>query len=152
MRRIKQLGNRALVQAEKMGNVLVDTFHLIGLFVIGGTIVWSAAVEYVHIMGQGYASLKDILMLFIYLELGAMVGIYFKTHRLPVRFLLYIAITALTRVLAVDVKTMDTITLLSVTGAIFILSVAVLVIRAGSHLFRDDGADSKSANKPEEIV
>ena len=31
-------------------------------------------------------------LLFIYLELGAMMGIYFKTERLPVLFLLYIAI------------------------------------------------------------
>jgi hypothetical protein len=38
-------------------------------------------------------------LLFIYLEIGAMVGIYFKTTRLPVRYLLYIAITALARVL-----------------------------------------------------
>ena len=33
-----------------------------------------------------------------------MVGIYFKTRRLPVRFLIYIAITALTRMLTVDIK------------------------------------------------
>ncbi|MFC1357094.1 MAG: hypothetical protein G8D58_10720 [gamma proteobacterium symbiont of Phacoides pectinatus] len=51
--------------------------------------------------------MKDVLLLFIYLELGAMVGIYFKTKRLPVRFLIYIAITALTRLLAIDVKVME---------------------------------------------
>ena len=33
-------------------------------------------------------SIKDILLLFIYLELAAMVGIYFKTKKLPVRFLM----------------------------------------------------------------
>ena len=38
-------------------------------------------------MEEGYAKLKDILLLFIYLELGAMVSIYFKTHQLPVQFL-----------------------------------------------------------------
>jgi len=37
--------------------------------------------------------------LFIYLEIGAMIGIYFKTTRLPVRYLIYVAITALGRVL-----------------------------------------------------
>jgi Phosphate-starvation-inducible E family len=40
---------------------------------------------------QGRASLGDILLLFIYLEIGAMVGIYFKTTHLPVRYLIYIA-------------------------------------------------------------
>ena len=38
-------------------------------------------------------------LLFIYLEFGAMVGIYFKTTRRPVRYLIYIAMTALGRVL-----------------------------------------------------
>lgn len=100
---------------------------------IGATIIWSGVYAYLDIMKQGYAGLKDILLLFIYLELGAMVGIYFKTHRLPVQFLIYIAITALSRHLVIDVQKVDTefqlyllviicgcITLLS--GAIFILS------------------------------
>ena len=52
----------------------------------------------------GHARLEDILLLFIYIELVTMVGIYFKTDRLPVLFLLYIAITAMTRFLAVDIK------------------------------------------------
>ncbi len=33
-----------------------------------------------------------------------MVGTYFKTHRLPVQFLIYIAITALSRHLVIDVQ------------------------------------------------
>lgn len=80
---------------QKIGNSMVDVFHFLALFVIGGTVVWSAAYEYMHMMDKGYAALKDILLLFIYLELGAMIGIYFKTHRLPVQFLIFIAITAL---------------------------------------------------------
>ena len=78
---------------ERFGNFAVDTFHLLGLFVIGGTIVWSAIHTYVYeIMNKPYASLDDILLLFIYLELGAMVGIFFRTHRLPVIFLLFISL------------------------------------------------------------
>lgn len=69
---------------QKMGNILVDVFHYLALFIIGATVVWSAAYEYLQMMGKGHAALKDILLLFIYLELGAMIGIYFKTHRLPV--------------------------------------------------------------------
>jgi len=30
---------------------------------------------------KGHITIDDILLLFIYLELGAMVGIYFKTNR-----------------------------------------------------------------------
>jgi protein PsiE len=102
------------------------------LFVIGATIVWSAAYEYLGIMQDGYASLKDILLLFIYLELGAMVGIYFKTHRLPVQFLIYIAITALSRHLVIDVQKVSDefhlYLLLSITASITMLSLAILVL------------------------
>ena len=50
-------------------------------------------------LSKGRAELSDILLLFIYLEMGAMVGIYFKTTKLPVRHLFYVAMTALGRVL-----------------------------------------------------
>jgi len=53
---------------------------------------------------SGFASLKDILLIFIYLKLGAMTGIYFKKHRLPVIFLIYNAITAITRFMVIDMK------------------------------------------------
>ncbi|HMK14088.1 MAG TPA: phosphate-starvation-inducible PsiE family protein [Burkholderiales bacterium] len=117
---------------QKIGSVLVDVFHYLALFVIGATIVWSAIYEYIRIMQSGHAALENILLLFIYLELGAMVGIYFKTHRLPVQFLIYVAITALSRHLVVDVqKVSDTYhlyLLLSITGAIVILSFALLIL------------------------
>ncbi len=110
------------------GNGLVDAFQLMGLFVIGGTVVWAAVHEYLQMIGQGRAGLDGILLLFIYLELGAMVGIYFKTSHLPVRFLLYIAITALTRLLAIDAKTMPDQHILVITGAIVLLVMAVATI------------------------
>ena len=118
-------------KAEAFGNAMVDTFHILALFIIGATIVWSAATEYITIIDAGSAHLKDILLLFIYLELLAMVGIYFKTKKLPVIFLIYIAITALTRVLTVDIKTMDTWHMVALTGSIFILTLSGLILSAG---------------------
>ncbi len=122
--------NKQKVQA--FGDLMVDLFHFLALFVIGATIVWSAIYEYLHIMHNGHAKLKDILLLFIYLELGAMVGIYFKTHRLPVQFLIYIAITALSRHLVIDVqKVSDNFhlyLLLSITLSIVLLSFSILVL------------------------
>jgi len=79
-------------------------------------------------IAQGRAGLDGILLLFIYLELGAMVWIYFKTSHLPVRFLLYIAITALTRLLAIDAKAMPDQHILVITGAIVLLVMAVATI------------------------
>jgi protein PsiE len=101
---------------DRLGNSLVSGFQLAALFVIGATIVWSAAHDYLEMVEAGHARLDDILLLFIYLELGTMVGIYFKTDRLPVLFLLYVAITAMTRFLAVDVKALPIGSLLVVTG------------------------------------
>jgi len=55
---------------EVFGNALVALFHNLGLFVIGATVVWAAVQTYMPMMEAGHASLKDILLLFIYLELG----------------------------------------------------------------------------------
>jgi phosphate starvation-inducible membrane PsiE len=66
-----------------------------------------------------------------------MVGIYFKTTRLPVRYLIYVAITALGRVLVeiVGAEHPTGIDILVITGAILLLSFAVLVLRFGSYRF-----------------
>ena len=138
---------------ESTGNLLVDLFHMAALFVIGATVVWSAIVEYIGIMNQGYADLKDILLLFIYLELGAMIGIYFKTRRLPVQFLIYIAITALARHLVIDMQKVSTEfdikLILAIVVAILVLSLSILVFaytarrfgRPEDNLAEEDSAD-----------
>lgn len=129
-------------KAESAGNVMVEIFHILALFVIGLTIIWSAVVEYIHIVQAGHPSLKDILLLFIYLELVAMVGIYFKTKKLPVIFLIYIAITALTRVLTVDIKEMSWEHILTFTGAILMLAIAGMVLSFGKPAWlRKQGTD-----------
>ena len=115
--------------AEKIGNQLIDAFVLAALFVLGGTIVWSAGYAYLGMMDQVYGSISDILLLFIYLELGAMVGIYFKSGRIPVQFLIFIAITVLTRMLAsVTVVDMSNMRILVIVSAILLLCIAVLVL------------------------
>jgi phosphate starvation-inducible membrane PsiE len=117
--------------AEAVGTVLVDGFHYLALFAIGATTVWSAVAAFLGMAGKGRAELSDILLLFIYLEIGAMVGIYFKTTELPVRYLIYIAITALGRVLIEigGAEHRTGIDLLVVAGAILVLSFAALVLR-----------------------
>ncbi len=69
-----------------IGNLFVSLFHRIALFGIGGATVWSAGVAFIGMVSKGSASIEDLLLLFIYLEIGAMVGIYFKTNHMPVRF------------------------------------------------------------------
>ena len=124
--------NDGMEKVQKIGSMLVDDFHYLALFAIGATVVWSAVYEYIGMMEKGYAALKDILLLFIYLELGAMIGIYFKTHRLPVQFLIFIAITALSRHLVIDVQQVSDsfhlYLLLGISGAIVLLSGALFVL------------------------
>ena len=135
--RAEQLAKKGEGVTEKLGNYMVDGFQYLALFVIGATIVWSAVATYMGMIGKGVASVDDILLLFIFLELGAMVGIYFKTNRLPVQFLLYVAITVMTRSLASTLSVIDMSDqrLLAITGAILMLTIAVLVLRYASHKF-----------------
>jgi len=122
------------VTADAVGTLLVDAFHHLALFAIGATTVWSAATAFLGMVEKGRAQLSDLLLLFIYLEIGAMIGIYFKTTELPVRYLVYIAITALARVLieVVSAEHQTGIDLLILAGAILVLSFAALVLRVAS--------------------
>ena len=85
-------------------------------------------------MLQGHATIGDILLLFIYLELGAMVGIYFKTNLMPVRCLIYIAITALARLLIADIQAhhQADMGILLVSGGILLLALSTVIIRKPS--------------------
>ncbi len=137
LKRAEQIAKKGEGVAEKLGNYMVDSFQYLALFVIGATIVWSAVATYMGMIGKGVASVDDILLLFIFLELGAMVGIYFKTNRLPVQFLLYVAITVMTRSLAstLSITDMTDQRLFAITGAILMLAIAVFVLRYASHKF-----------------
>ena len=60
-------------KAKDSGNLLVRIFHYIALFAIGSAIVWSAFFSFLDMTKKGAATIEDILLLFIYLELGAIV-------------------------------------------------------------------------------
>ncbi|OAI12655.1 phosphate-starvation-inducible E [Methylomonas lenta] len=115
---------------DELGNLLIEAFHYFALFVIGASVVWSAVVAYAGMVTQGHATIGDILLLFIYLELGAMVGIYFKTNVMPVRCLIYVAITALARLVIADVQAHHEagINMLWVSAAILMLAISTRVI------------------------
>ena len=120
---------------DKLGNLAVETFHYVALFIIGCMVAWSAVHTVIDILTvKQYATIDDILLLFIYLELGAMVGIYFKTNHMPVRFLIYVAITALTRLLISDIQhdhkaDMD---LIIITGSILFFVFFIWIVRFAS--------------------
>ena len=143
---MSELNSKVEEVADSIGNSLVNILHLLALFAIGGAVVWSAIFAFLNMVAIGTATVEDILLLFIYLELGAMVGIYFKTNHMPVRFLIYVAITALTRMLIelVSETNKPKEGTLVVVGGIVLLSVAVLILHFGSYKYRygDDGDGS----------
>jgi phosphate starvation-inducible membrane PsiE len=138
---------------ESFGDLFVRGFHLLALFAIGATIVWSASSDFFLMVSKGKASIEDILLLFIYLELGAMVGIYFKTNHMPVRFLVYVAITALTRLLIgmINVDHVPDMKIIIVTGAILILAASALILRMGSYNYPSENkSDDADLTDPEQ--
>lgn len=120
-----------------VGGVLVEWFHLLGLFAIGAATAWAGGSAFIAMMNKGTPSIEDLLLLFIYLEIGAMVGIYFKTNHMPVRFLIYVAITALTRHLVgfLNVNHKPDPIILYVAGGVALLACATLVLRFASYKY-----------------
>ena len=139
---VKAANRRMHALADAVGTLLVDGFHYLALFAIGAAVVWSAAVAFAGMWTKGHATIDDILLLFIYLELGAMVGIYFKTNHMPVRYLIYVAITALTRLLISEQvhHSADRMIVIA-SGSILVLALASLVIRYGSSRFPSKRAE-----------
>jgi phosphate starvation-inducible membrane PsiE len=90
----------------------------------------ATAIGVYDIFKAGRVEISDVLLLFIYLEIWAMIVIEATTRRLPVNFIIYIAITVLTRHLvgvAGDKSTSD-IGLLVDAGAILVLAVAAVLL------------------------
>ena len=107
---------------------LVEHF---GLLAIAIATVFAMATEILVMIRVMQVSRADLLLLFLYLEVLAMVGAYYRSGKLPVRFPLYIGIVALARYLVLDIKGMDDLRMLSVAGSVLLLTLAVLLVRFG---------------------
>ena len=110
---------------------LLSLVEHVGLLVIAIATVFAMANEVVTMAHSAQVTLADLLLLFLYLEVLAMVGLYYGSGKLPVRVPLYIGMVALARYLILDMKAMDDWRMLAVSGSILILTLAVLVIRYG---------------------
>jgi len=104
----------------------------IGLLIIAISTVIAMGFEIEHMVNMRKVGLADLLLLFIYLEVLAMVAIYLDSGKLPVRMPLYIAIVAIARYMILDMKNLDTYRMLGLAGAAFVLAITILVIRFGT--------------------
>ena len=103
----------------------------IGLMVIAIATVVAGYHEVMLMFANQTVTLADLLLMFLFLEVLTMVGLYFNSGKLPVRFPLYIAMVALARYVILDVKELDVWHLLGVAAAILMIAGAVLLIRYG---------------------
>ena len=103
----------------------------IGLLIIAVSTVIAMGFEISSMIALKNVTLADLLLLFIYLEVLAMVAIYLDSGKLPIRMPLYIAIVALARYMILDMKNLDTLRMLGLAGAALILAITILVIRFG---------------------
>lgn len=110
---------------------ILYVFEGVGLVVIALATIYAGYQEAMLMIHNGRVTLADLLLMFLYLEILTMVGLYFESGKLPVRFPLYIAMVAMARYVIVDIKEMDNTRLLGVSASIVLVAVAVLVIRYG---------------------
>lgn len=114
--------------------IAINVLHVIeqlGLLVIVVATVFAGIHEVGVMMSNAVVTLADLLLMFLYLEILAMVGVYYRSGKLPVRFPIYIAIVALARYIVLDIKNMELMHLIAVSAAILLLALAVLAVRYG---------------------
>ena len=119
----------------------LDFVEWAGLLVISIATVVAIGQEVSQMFVQRQVLLQDILLLFIFLEILTMVGLYFKSGKLPLRYPIYIAMVAIARYIIIGMKQMDGLTMLALAGSILVLALAVMAIRFGHVRFPygDDG-------------
>lgn len=132
---------------QRAGRRLVRIIEDAGLLVILLATLVAAGEEVITMISARSVHLADLLLLFIYLEVVAMVNAYWQSGQLPVRMPLYIGMVALARYLILDMKELDEWRMLAVAVAILLLGIAVLVVRYGHVRFPYE-TSGRRADKP----
>ncbi|MBN3852071.1 MULTISPECIES: phosphate-starvation-inducible protein PsiE [unclassified Paraburkholderia] len=122
----------------------MELAELFGLFIIGiGTVAAMVHLIYRMVNSDG-VSLTDLLLMFLYLEVFAMVGQYLKAGQLPVRFPLYIAMVSIARDLILRAGMNTELHLLASAGAIVLIALGVLMIRYGQFKYPSEPVEQKA--------
>ena len=74
-------------------------------------------------------SLADLLLMFLYLEVMAMVRVFWEEQSIRITLPLLIAITALSRFIIMQGKEMDPSALVYQSAAILLIAIAIVVMR-----------------------
>jgi protein PsiE len=119
---------------------LLRVSEFFGLLVIGISTTYAMAMETWKMISTRAVTLTDLLLMFLFLEILAMVTQYVKSGQLPVRFPLYIAMVSLARALILTAEHTTDLHMIASALAILLLALGVLVIRYGEKRLpaRDD--------------
>jgi protein PsiE len=91
--------------------------------------VYGVGLEMFTVVSSGTIKLTDLLLLFIYAEVLGMVGGFYKYRKIPITIPIFIAITALCRLIILQGKGISPVDLIYESGAVVLLALAALIIR-----------------------
>lgn len=123
----KQINKRV----SRYARFVLEFVENLGLMVIAIATMVAGYQEVMTMIGNSRVTLADLLLMFLYLEVLTMVGLYYNSGKLPVRFPLYIAMVALARYIILDVKELDVWHIMGIAASILLIAGAVLIIRYG---------------------
>ena len=119
--------NRIKIKSHATNTIVTIEKGLLGLIAI--LTVIATAQELVDIVDAGKVDLADLLLLFIYTEVLGMIGVFYASNRIPITLPLFIAMTAIARLIILQGKEMDASVLIYEASAIAIIALACLIIR-----------------------
>lgn len=109
---------------------LIDVVEKAFLVVIGIFAIMAMGQEVWAIIQRRHVELKDLLLMFIFAEVIGMLGVYYSSKRIPIDLPLFIAVTALARLIILgDKENFDGMTLIYESGAILLIACGGFVIR-----------------------
>ena len=111
-----------------MNNTIRNVQLTAVIFVLAATII-AFFLEVREMYFNRNISLADLLLMFIYIEVIGLVRSYWETQSVRIIYPMIIAITALARYIILQDKNDDPLTLVYLSIAILIISLATVVIR-----------------------
>mgnify|MGYP001193667659 FL=1 len=108
---------------------IVKQIQLIALVIILAATIIAFGIEIYQMIVVQKVTLADLLLLFLYLEVLAMVRVFWESQSIQITLPLFIAITALSRFIILQGKSINPEVLLYEAGAIVLIAIAILVLR-----------------------
>ena len=116
-------------KSQLSGSQIIKAIEKCLLALIAVLTLVAVAQELMTVFQKGKVELADLLLLFIYTEVLGMIGIFYLSNRIPITLPLFVAMTAISRLIILQGKGMEPVTLLYEAGAILIIALACLVVR-----------------------